>query len=548
MNSVVMTLGQITSPQPISAAPAETVKVPSIDWVALLPVIVLALGALLLITLSSLIRRRPPKGVFALYTVVVAIASFVTAIPLWARVQGWSRLGWIDLHPDKTGPFSTVGEAVGIDGFSLFITTLICFAVIVTVLFASDFLDREGMDGPEPYVLLLLSATGGIIMAMANDLVVLFLGLETLSLALYVMAAMNLRRSQSQEGAIKYFLLGSLSAAFFLYGVAMIYGATGSTNLLEIKDFMAGTVPITNGLLMLGIALMLVGLAFKAAVVPFHSWSPDTYEGTPTPFVAFMASGVKAAAFAGLVRVFVLTFSNYAADWQPIVYTLALLSLIVGAVLAIVQRNVKRMFAYSSIAHVGFILMALEAASEKGVQAILFYLFAYTFMVAGSFGVITLVGRKGDARHDIGDYRGLTRKNPALALTFSVLLLAQAGVPFTSGFFAKFYAVAAAVDAHSYWLAIVALVSAVASAFLYLRLVIVMNMSADEHGTESDEVMAEPRIRVPFSAGLGLALCLIVTLGVGILPATVFNQARDGQPSLVREISDSEAPPVVLEP
>lgn len=548
MTVLAVLLGQVITPQPISEPTSTGLRVPSVEWVALLPVIILALGALLLITLSSLIRRRPARGVFALYTVAVSLAAFIASTPLWARVQGWDRLFWFDLHPDQIGPFSTVGEAVGVDGFSLFITAIICLAVILTVLFTSDFLAREGMDGPEAYVLLLLSATGGVIMAMANDLVVLFLGLETLSLALYVMAAYNLKRSQSQEGAIKYFLLGSLSAAFFLYGIAMIYGATGSTNLLEIKDYMAANVPITNGLLMLGIALMLVGLAFKAAVVPFHSWSPDTYEGTPTPFVAFMASGVKAAAFAGLVRVFVLTFSNYAADWQPIVYTLAILSLVVGSVLAIVQRNVKRMFAYSSIAHVGFILMALEAASDKGIQAILFYLFAYTFMVAGSFGVITLVGRTGDARHDIGDYRGLTRKNPALALTFSVLLLAQAGVPFTSGFFAKFYAVAAAVDARSYWLAIVALVSAVASAFLYLRLVIIMNMSADEHGVEDDEVMAAPRIRVPFTAGLGLALCLVVTLGVGIFPSTVFDPARDGQPALVREVSPDDEIPLSFGP
>lgn len=548
MTAFVSVFGQVITPQATSEPAAAAVKVPSVEWSALLPVLILAGGALLLITLSSLVRRRPARGVFALYTVIVAIASFVSAAPLWGRVQGWDRILWFDVNPDRLGPFSTIGEAVGVDGFSLFITVLICFAVVVTVLFTSDYLDREGMDGPEPYVLLLLAATGGVIMAMANDLIVLFLGLETLSLALYVMAAYDLRRSQSQEGAIKYFLLGSLSAAFFLYGVAMIYGATGSTNMLDIKDFMATNVPITNGLLMLGIALMLVGLAFKAAVVPFHTWSPDTYQGTPTPFVAFMASGVKAAALAGLVRVFVLTFSNYAADWQPIVYTLAILSLVVGAVLAIVQKNVKRMFAYSSIAHVGFILMALEAASDKGVQAILFYLFAYTFMVAGSFGVITLVGRKGDARHDIGDYRGLARKNPALALTFVVLLLAQAGVPFTSGFFAKFYAVAAAVDAHSYWLAIVALVSAVASAFLYLRLVILMTMSADEHGVESDEVMAAPRIRVPFIAGMGLALCLVVTLGVGIFPSTVFKSAGRGQPALVREESPQDATSLISVP
>ena len=441
---------------------------------------------------------------------------------------------WFHLNHAQTGPFSTVGGAVGVDGFSLFITIVLCAAVAMAALFANAYLRREDMEGPEFYVLMLISASGGVMMAMANDLIVLFIGLETLSLAVYVLAGMHLRRVQSQESGIKYFVLGAFSSAFFLYGIAMIYGATGSTNLIDIKDFMAGVVPVQNGFLLLGLALLLVGLAFKVAAVPFHAWSPDVYDGAPTPAVAWMASGVKAAAFAGLVRIFVLTFSNYGATWRPIIYVLAILSMVVGASLAIVQSNVKRMLAYSSISHAGFMLMALQASSTEGTAAIAFYVAVYTFMVAGSFGVATIVGRRGDGHHSLGDYKGLSRSNPVLAAAFTVLLLAQAGVPFTSGFFAKFCAITAAVNAHSTPLAVIAMVSAVISAFLYLRLIVAMFMSGGDDGADAPLPDAASRLHVPVSATIGLAVCVLVTVGIGLQPDLLVNQARNATPALVQ--------------
>ncbi len=390
---------------------ASTVQTPSIEWFALLPLIILAVGALVLLTVASLARGRLFRGFYALYTIAISGAAIIASLPVWARVQGWSEIWGITLtNPSGVGPFSTVGGAVGIDGFSIFVTVVICSAVIVGALAADGYLRRERLDGPEFYVLMLLSATGGVIMAMANDLIVLFLGLETLSIAVYVLTAMQLRRAESQEGGLKYFILGAFSSAFFLYGIALLYGATGSTNLITIKSFMAANIPIDNGLLLLGLALLLVGFGFKVAAMPFHAWSPDAYDGAPTPAVVYMAAGVKAAAFAGLVRVFMLTFSNYAADWQPIVYALAVLSMVGGALVAIVQTNVKRMMAYSSISHAGFILVAVEAASGRGIQAVLFYLAAYTFMIAGTFTVITVIGRTGDGRHQLTDYRGLARQ------------------------------------------------------------------------------------------------------------------------------------------
>jgi len=248
-----------------------------------------------------------------------------------------------------------------------------------------------------------------------------------------------------------------------------------------------------------------------------------------------MASGVKVAGFAGLLRVFYLAFGTYRLDWQPIVFAVAAITMVVGSVLAVVQTDVKRMLAYSSINHAGFVLVAVQAASERGVEAALFYLAAYTFMVAGSFGIVTVVSRKGDIGNSLDDYRGLARDRPVLALAFALFLLAQAGVPLTSGFLAKFYVIIAAVDAGSTWLAIIAMLTAVIASFLYLRIIVAMYMSTDE--------AAEPRtIRIPFAAGLALALCVVVTLGVGLFPGALSDVAKDATPALVLEPAAEAAP------
>jgi NADH-quinone oxidoreductase subunit N len=492
------------------------IATPSVDWAAVAPILVLALGALLLLAVDSLWRGRKPSGFYALWTVVTAGAAGLATIPMWDRL-------------DESGAFSTVGGALGVDGFGLLITAVICSAVFLGALIAKDYLPREGLDGPGFYVLMLLSATGGVIMAMSNDLIVLFVGLETLSIAAYVLAAMQLKRIQSQEAGMKYFVLGAFSSAFFLYGIAMIYGATGTTNLVRINAFLSQSLLRSDGLLLLGMVLMLVGLGFKVAAVPFHFWAPDVYDGAPGPVVAYMASGIKAAGFAGIIRVFYLTFPSYADDWRPIIFVLAVLSLAVGSVLAIVQSDVKRMLAYSSISHAGFILVGVEAATQAGVSAVLFYLATYTFLVAGSFAVVTLVDQKGDAAHELTDYRGLGRSSPVLAFTFTILLLAQAGVPLTSGFFAKFYVISASVEAESYWLAGLAMGAAVIAAFLYLRLIVTMWMSTDADGVAE----VGTRIRVPFATGLALAICFVVTVGVGIWPQPAVEWSEEGEPFLV---------------
>jgi NADH-quinone oxidoreductase subunit N len=497
-------------------AQVQPVDTPEIVWSALVPLLFLVGGAVLLLTIASLVPKLP-SWLAPGWTIAAAAGSIIAVIPNWDRVQ-------------DDGPFSTGGGALGIDGFGLFLTVVIAGSVILTTLLTTDYLRREELDtGVEAYVLLLLSASGGVVMAMANDLIVLFLGLEILSIAIYILAAMHRRRIQSQEAGLKYFVLGAFSSAFFLYGIAMVYGATGSTNLVTIKDYLSSITLTTDSMLLAGFGLLLVGLGFKVAAVPFHSWSPDVYQGSPSPIVAFMASGVKAAGFAAILRVFVLTFGDFRTDWQPVVYVLAILSLLVGAVAGIVQRDVKRMLAYSSINHAGFMLVGVEAASDRGTAAVLFYAASYAALVAGTFGVVTLVGRRGDGRHDLDDYRGLAAEKPVLALSFTLLLMAQLGAPFTSGFFAKFSVLSAAIDARSYWLALVAMLSAVVSAYIYLRLV--FTLYTDRPPLAEGEERTP--IRVPWTAGLAVAIAVVITIGIGIVPGPLDDVARDAVPALV---------------
>jgi NADH-quinone oxidoreductase subunit N len=438
------------------------------------------------------------------------------------------------------GAFTTVAHSVDVDGFAVYFLVLVPSILVVAAILGSGYLRREGVAGCEYYALALISGSGAMLMASANDLVLIFLALEVLSIPLYVMAGFDRRRQTSQEAAIKYFVLGAFSSAVFVYGIALVYGATGSTNLPEIGAFLAHNVITANGVLLAGIALLLVGFSFKVAAVPFHMWTPDVYQGAPTPVTGFMAALAKAGGFAAFLRVFVATFPTLRGDWQPLIWAIAAVTLLGGATVALAQRDVKRMLAYSSINHAGFVLVGLQAATTKGVAAGVYYVFAYAFMVLGSFAVVGVVGAKGDRRHDLEDYRGLAARNPLLATVFGVLLLAQAGVPFTTGFFAKFYVVSASVDAHSYALAVIAMASAAIAVFFYLRLVLLMLS-----GRPADEAAGEvPSARVPDggvatlvgarvdrlvvapSTALSLAVTVGVTVVFGVWPQPLIDFAR----------------------
>ncbi len=451
------------NPYPAKSVVAASglIHMPSIRYLGILPAITLLGGAILLLAVSSLVTRPLRTTVSSIGTVLISLTAL-----------GFSLWQWSDVT--SHGPFTTAASAVVVDGFAVLISILVCCSMILTAFVGDGYLRRERIGGSEFHVLALISASDAILMAEANDLIVIFLGLEILSISLYVLAAFNHKSRASGEAALKYFLLGGFSSAIFVYGIALTYGATGTTNLIQIADFLGKNALLSNGILLAGIGLLVVGFAFKVAAVPFHMWTPDVYDGSPSPITGFMAAVAKAGAFAAMLRVLVSAFGLAQTDWQPIIYSLAVLSLVTGSVLALRQRNVKRMLAYSSINHAGFILLGVEAATARGASSALYYLFVYAFMVIGSFAVLSVLGREGDREHDIESYRGLSKRQPFLAFSLAVLLLAQAGVPFTTGLWAKLQVVLAAASASAAPLAVIAMITATIAAFFYLRVATLM--------------------------------------------------------------------------
>jgi NADH-quinone oxidoreductase subunit N len=496
----------------------DPVDTPAVHLGAVKPELVLIVAALLLMLASALTTSRITAGYGASFTALAGAVSLAVVPDMWHHVYA-------------DGPMSAFDGAIVFDRFAVFATVVVSITVILGALISESWLRKRNVDGPEYFVLMLLSAAGAMLMAAANDLIVVFLGLEILSIALYVLVGFNRRSEQSREAAMKYFLLGSFASAIFLYGIALTYGAVGSTNLEKIGTFLGANTILDDSLLLAGMVMMGVGFAFKVAAVPFQQWSPDVYVGAPTPVVGYMAALAKAGAFTAMLRVFAETFYSYKNEWQPVVLVIAVLTLFVGAVVACVQSNVKRMLAYSSISHAGFIILGLQAANVDGVSASLFYLFTYTFMVAGSFAIVMVVGGRDDDNHDLRAYRGLGRRQPGIGLAFTVLLLAQAGLPLTSGFVAKFSLMQALVENGSYALATFAMLTAAIAAFFYLRVVVTMyatrTIDEDEETTTGDApivvgaggvLTTQPVSVLPVAVKLTLAVALAFTIGLGVLP------------------------------
>jgi NADH-quinone oxidoreductase subunit N len=458
--------GSYTTPCTISGG----LHIP-ISYFSIAPVLVVAAGSLILLGLAAVLPKRTRPGLWSGLTVVVGGGSAIVSAFNWANIS-------------QHGGRATIAQQVFYDHFTVLFELLISSAIILAALSADSYLQREGLEGPEAYALMLMCGAGGMLMADSGGLVMLFLGLEILSISLYVLAAYHRRRLESGEAGLKYFILGSFSSAIFLYGVALIYGATGSTQFAEINRFLATNVLASNGVLLAGMALLIVGLGFKVAAVPFHFWTPDVYQGSPTPFTGYMAAVAKAAGFAGLFRVLLQALPTQEVNWRPIIWLITVLTLVVGSVLAIVQKDLKRMLGYSSISQAGYVLIGLQAASTEGTSAALFYLFTYTFIIIGSFAVVGVIQGQGEERNDLGAVRGLARRRPVLAAMMLLFLLAQAGVPFTSGFLAKFYVIDAVISRGQYELAIIGMLAAAIAAFFYLRVALLMYSSP---GPEADE-------------------------------------------------------------
>jgi NADH-quinone oxidoreductase subunit N len=409
------------------------------------------------------------------------------------------------------------------DNFALFINIILCIIGVLTMVFSNDVVERDGIPGGEYYALTLFAISGMMLMAAATDLLVIFLALEVLSLAVYVLTGIRRESAEGAEAAFKYFLLGAFSSAFFLYGIAFAFTIAGSTRLDEVAKAMASAPHAT--LAMLAVALLAVGFAFKVSAVPFHMWTPDAYEGAPTIVTAFMSTGVKAAAFGAFVRVFLSTLQPLEGHWVPVLSMIAGATMIVGTVLGVLQSNVKRMLAYSSIAHAGYLLLGIVAANDEGKAAVLFYLLAYAVANIGALGIVALLGTAEHPHDQLRDFAGLWRTRPGLAGLMTVFLLSLGGFPPTAGFIGKWYIFAAAVERGYYSLAIIGVLSSVVSVFFYLRIVVMMYM------TEEAAAPARPHVSAPAMAGLAIAM--LATFYLGVLPTRVIEYAVDSVKAIV---------------
>jgi NADH-quinone oxidoreductase subunit N len=403
------------------------------------------------------------------------------------------------------------------DNFALFITWVLIVVGVLSLAFSGPTVEREGLPAGEYYALMLFALGGMILMAMATDLLVIFLALEVLSLAVYVLTGIRRDSPAAIEAAFKYFLLGAFASAFFLYGIAFTYGMTGSTRLDRIGSLMAAQAMAPTPLQLLAVGLLLVGFAFKVSAVPFHMWTPDAYEGAPPAVTGFMSTGVKAAAFAAFARVFLSALEPLRADWSAVLWAVAAATMIVGTVVGVAQSSVKRLLAYSSIAHGGYLLVALVSANDVGKGALLFYLLAYAVTNLGAFGVVSLL-ETGDRPHDqVRDYAGLWNEHPTLAVLMTIFLLSLGGFPPLGGFIAKWYVFTAAMQAGYNWLAIIGVVTSVVSVFFYLRIIVMMYM------TPSATPLRFPA--VPKLAGAALIGSAVLVLYLGILPTRVLDWA-----------------------
>jgi NADH-quinone oxidoreductase subunit N len=418
-----------------------------------------------------------------------------------------------------------LGGALSADSLALFLEVVILGVGVLAVLLSSSYLRAIGSERGEHYALLLFSLVGMLGLVAVTELISLFVALEILSVALYALCGSRRDQVESQEAAVKYFITGAFSSAFLLYGIAMLYGISGSTSLGRVSSAVASASGANQSLALLGAGLLLVGFGFKIACVPFHMWAPDVYEGAPTSVTGFMAAGVKVAAFGALIRVFGTALVSLSDDWRPVVAILAALSMIVGNLAALGQSNVKRMLAYSSVAHAGYLLAALVAAPRVSAAAILFYLVGYAAVSLGTFGTLSSLARDRREPLSLDHFSGLARHRPAVAAALTLFLVSLAGVPVSAGFVGKFYLFSAAVSAGYTALAIVGMLMSVVSAYYYLRVVVHMYMK-DAPAEDAWAVVAP-------SSALALALCVVVVLGLGLWPAGVLAFAQAAARSLL---------------
>lgn len=479
----------------------DMISIPVVNMTPILPEIVLSVLAMALLLINVFV----PSGQKSYLAYISFFGIVATAVLVGA---GWGS------H------IESFSGSVVLDNFSTFFKLIFLLAAGLAVLIADQYMEREGCNHGELYPLILFTVVGMMLMACGTDMMTIFLGLEVMSVSLYVLAGFNRNSAKSNEAGLKYFLLGSFSTGFLLYGMALIYGVTGTTRIYQIAS-VAGqmTMPSGNIMLLAGMLLMMTGFCFKVAAAPFHMWTPDVYEGAPTPMTAFMSAGPKAAGFAALLRILLVAMPTLQVEWSQLLWVLAVLTMTVGNITALRQDNIKRMLAYSSIAHAGYALVGLAAGNAVGSAGILFYMLSYSFMNIGAFAVIILIAKKGESNGNVMDFAGLGFKRPVLAVVMTIFLFSLAGMPPTAGFIGKFYLFSGAVQKGYIWLAVIGVLNSAASVYYYLRVMVYMYMKDPTEEFEWTQVTAP--------VALALIIAVAGSLIPGIVPSIILEYAQE---------------------
>ena len=476
------------------------IAIQNVNLQAIMPSLVLCVFGLVLLMVSVFSPRGKTTHVAWLSILALVVTGLVS-------LAGWNN------------PQAGFAGSVVLDNFATFFSITCLIAAGLTILMSDDYLQREGYPVSEYYPLILFSTAGAMWMASGTDLMTIFLGLEVLSVSLYVLAGFFRGQNKSNEAGLKYFFLGAFSTGFLLYGVALLYGVTGTTKLAGIAEFVRTTEGVSTDLMFIaGGLLLLTGFLFKVAAAPFHMWTPDVYEGAPTPITAFMSAGAKAAAFAALMRVTIVGLEGMQADLTALFWVLAVLTMTIGNFIALSQKDVKRMLAYSSISHAGYALVGLVAWSEIGFSGILFYMLVYTFMNMGAFAVLVLVGKQGEENLTLDGLSGLGYKKPFLGIALCIFLFSLMGLPPTAGFTAKFYIFAAAVDSGYIWLAVIGVLNSAVSLYYYLRVMVQMYFKDAEEDFSW--------VSINTATAISIIISVAGVLWLGVLPGPVMEMAK----------------------
>jgi NADH-quinone oxidoreductase subunit N len=481
---------------------------PEVSWLAILPELALALGAALVLLLD--VQLKPPPFILGLVTAFPLLFAVGVTVVQWLEVASLTEVG-------ATPDLMVFSGLIVMDGFAVFGRFALLAVTIVGLVAGWGLFVSLGRRAAEAIALVMLASAGFSIMIASNNLVMLFLGLEVGSIALYVLAGLTRERVRAEEAALKYFLLGSFASAMFIYGVALVYAGTGHFEIIAIRQFFAGLIVAEPAVILVGMGLMVVGLGFKISAAPFHSWAPDVYQGAPAGVVGYMAGMAKIAGFVALARIFLSGFTEFETSWVPLLAVISALSMLLGSVLALVQGDVRRMLAYSGVAHAGFILTGVVGGETSGVA---FYVAIYAVQLVGAFAVVSAVSGSGGSASPIDHYRGLAARSPLLAAGFALLLLGMAGLPLTAGFVAKFGVFSDAWAGGLQWLVIVAVLASVIALAFYLRVIVAMYM--EDGPTE--------RMHVPGTVRLVVGVATLATVVWGVFPGSLLSLVADALP------------------